>query len=139
MLAAAHSLVDFSPALRLALLAAVVALLPLSWWWLRQRGGDRRTRAAALTALTMFLTFDLVVFGSMIVVSSGSFTQIRRLAPSKRLATDVCSASAGQRLARWTAGLKMRTQNSVAIPVDDSFATPKALERMAKSLAGLFC
>ncbi len=58
------SLVDFAPALRLALLAVVVALLPLSWWWLRQRGADRRARAAALTALTMFLTFDLIVFGS---------------------------------------------------------------------------
>ncbi len=55
---------DFAPALRLALLATVVALLPLSWWWLRQRGSDSRARAAALTALTMFLTFDLVVFGS---------------------------------------------------------------------------
>ncbi|MBI5720067.1 MAG: COX15/CtaA family protein [Burkholderiales bacterium] len=64
MLAAAHDLVDFSPALRLALLAVVVALLPLSWWWLRHGGVDRRARAAALTALTMFLTFDLVVFGS---------------------------------------------------------------------------
>jgi cytochrome c oxidase assembly protein subunit 15 len=60
----AASLVDFAPALRLALLALVVALLPLSWWWLRQRGADRRARAAALTALTMFLTFDLIVFGS---------------------------------------------------------------------------
>jgi cytochrome c oxidase assembly protein subunit 15 len=64
MTAAATPLVDFAPALRLALLAAVVAMLPLSWWWLRQRRGDRRARAAALTALTMFLTFDLVVFGS---------------------------------------------------------------------------
>jgi cytochrome c oxidase assembly protein subunit 15 len=57
-------LVDFAPALRLALLALVVALLPLSWVWLRARGADRRVRLAALTALTLFLTFDLVVFGS---------------------------------------------------------------------------
>jgi cytochrome c oxidase assembly protein subunit 15 len=57
-------LVDFSPALRLALLAGVVALLPLSWVWLRQRGADTRARLAALTALTLFLTFDLVVFGA---------------------------------------------------------------------------
>jgi len=61
---AAASLVDFAPTLRLALLAAVVAMLPLTWWWLRGRGADPRARAAALTALTMFLTFDLVVFGS---------------------------------------------------------------------------
>ncbi|MBL8348079.1 MAG: COX15/CtaA family protein [Rubrivivax sp.] len=60
----AANLVDFAPTLRLALLAAVVAMLPLTWWWLRARGADPRARAAALTALTMFLTFDLVVFGS---------------------------------------------------------------------------
>jgi cytochrome c oxidase assembly protein subunit 15 len=56
--------VDLAPALRLALLAAVVALLPLSWVWLRRRGADTRARLAALTALTLFLTFDLVVFGA---------------------------------------------------------------------------
>ena len=58
------SLVDFAPALRLALLAGVIALVPLSWLWLRQRGADPRARLAALTALTLFLTFDLVVFGA---------------------------------------------------------------------------
>lgn len=56
--------VDLSPLLRLALLAGVVALLPLSWWWLRQRGAPMRQRLAALTALTLFLTFDLIVFGA---------------------------------------------------------------------------
>ena len=55
---------DFESAVRLALLALVIALLPLSWIWLRQRGGDARARLAALTAITLFLTFDLVVFGS---------------------------------------------------------------------------
>ena len=49
---------------RLALLALVIALLPLSWVWLRQRGRDARARLAALTAITLFLTFDLIVFGS---------------------------------------------------------------------------
>jgi cytochrome c oxidase assembly protein subunit 15 len=57
-------LVDFSPVLRLVLLAGVIALLPLAWVWLRQRGADTPARLAALTALTMFLTFDLVVFGA---------------------------------------------------------------------------
>jgi cytochrome c oxidase assembly protein subunit 15 len=56
--------VDLAPTLRLMLLAAVVALLPLSWVWLRQRGSDTRTRLASLTALTLFLTFDLIVFGA---------------------------------------------------------------------------
>ena len=55
---------DLSPLLRLALLAGAVALLPLSWWWLRQRGASVNTRLAALTALTLFLTFDLIVFGA---------------------------------------------------------------------------
>jgi cytochrome c oxidase assembly protein subunit 15 len=57
-------LVDLAPLARLALLAVVVALLPLSWVWLRRRGADTRTRLAALTAVTMFLTFDLIVFGA---------------------------------------------------------------------------
>ncbi|MBC7942061.1 MAG: COX15/CtaA family protein, partial [Chitinophagaceae bacterium] len=56
--------VDLAPAVRLALLALVLAALPLSWVWLRQRGRDRRARLAALTALTLFLTFDLIVFGA---------------------------------------------------------------------------
>jgi heme a synthase len=58
------ALVDFAPTLRLLALALVIALLPLSWVWLRRRGADRRARLATLTALTLFLTFDLVVFGS---------------------------------------------------------------------------
>ena len=57
-------LVDFAPALRLLLLAALTAALPLAWVWLRQRQGDTPARLAALTTLTMFLTFDLIVFGS---------------------------------------------------------------------------
>lgn len=57
-------LVDLAPALRLVLLAAVIALLPLAWVWLRRRSGDTRVRLAALAALTLFLTFDLVVFGA---------------------------------------------------------------------------
>jgi cytochrome c oxidase assembly protein subunit 15 len=56
--------VDLAPLARLALVAVLVALLPLAWVWLRQRGADTRSRLAALTALTLFLTFDLTVFGS---------------------------------------------------------------------------
>ena len=50
--------------IKLAALALVVASLPLSWWWLRQRGASTRARLAALTVLTAFLTFDLIVFGA---------------------------------------------------------------------------
>ena len=56
--------VDFSPTLRLLLLAGVGALLPLAWVWLRQRRGDPRARLALLTSLTLFLTFDLIVVGA---------------------------------------------------------------------------
>ena len=55
---------DFAPALRLLLLAGTIALLPLGWVWLRQRGAGVPAQLAALTALVMFLTFDLIVFGS---------------------------------------------------------------------------
>ncbi len=64
MLGSDPSLVDFAPILRLLLLALVLAALPLAWWWLRARHGDTRARIAALTALTLFLTFDLIVFGA---------------------------------------------------------------------------
>ncbi len=59
-----QALVDFAPAARMALLTLTLATLPLSWLWLRQRGADTRVRLAALTALTLFLTFDLIVFGA---------------------------------------------------------------------------
>ena len=60
----ATPLVDFAPTARLLGMAALFALLPLTWWWLRQRAADPRARLAALTALTLFLTFDLIVFGA---------------------------------------------------------------------------
>lgn len=56
--------IDPGSLLRLVLVAALVALLPLAWWALRQRGAPPRRRLAALTALTLFLTFDLIVFGA---------------------------------------------------------------------------
>jgi len=57
-------LVNFAPLLRLSLLVLLIALGPLALVWLRQRGRNTSARLAALTALTLFLTFDLVVFGS---------------------------------------------------------------------------
>jgi heme a synthase len=59
-----HALVDFRPALQLLALAGGLSLLPLAWWWWRQRGAGPAARRAALTLLTLFLTFDLVVFGA---------------------------------------------------------------------------
>ena len=57
------SLYDLAPALRLALLGIAIALGPLAWVWLRHRGSPAQ-RLAALTLLTLFLTFDLVLFGA---------------------------------------------------------------------------
>ena len=67
-----QSLVDLAPLARLVLLAFVLALFPLAWVWLRRtppsasdavHDGLHR-RLQALTALTLFLTFDLIVFGA---------------------------------------------------------------------------
>jgi heme a synthase len=58
------SLYDFSPALSLMLLGAVIALAPLAWVWLRNRKASLPQRLRALTLLTLFLTFDLVLFGA---------------------------------------------------------------------------
>ena len=57
-------LVDLSPLPVLAALAATVAAPPLAWWWWRGRGTGARARLAALAVLTLFLTFDLIVFGA---------------------------------------------------------------------------
>ena len=61
---AAQSLIDWAPVARIALLGIVVALGPLAWWWLRHRGASPTRRLHALTLLTLFLTFDLVLFGA---------------------------------------------------------------------------
>jgi cytochrome c oxidase assembly protein subunit 15 len=58
------ALVDWSPIVRMALLGSALALGPLLWVWLRHRGAAPAKRLHALTLLTLFLTFDLVVFGA---------------------------------------------------------------------------
>jgi cytochrome c oxidase assembly protein subunit 15 len=57
-------LYDLTPIVRMATLGVVLALGPLAWVWLRHRGATPAARLRALTLLTMFLTFDLVVFGA---------------------------------------------------------------------------
>jgi cytochrome c oxidase assembly protein subunit 15 len=58
------SLYDLAPALRVALLGIAVASGPLAWVWLRNKQAGTPQRLAALTLLTLFLTFDLVLFGA---------------------------------------------------------------------------
>ncbi len=59
-----QALYDLAPALRLALLGIAVAAGPLAWVWLRNKQAAPAHRLAALTVLTLFLTFDLVLFGA---------------------------------------------------------------------------
>jgi cytochrome c oxidase assembly protein subunit 15 len=55
---------DFSPVLHLLLLGAAVAAVPITWVWWRKRADSPRSRVQALVLLTLFLTFDLVLFGA---------------------------------------------------------------------------
>ena len=57
-------LYDLSPAVRLMLMGIVVALGPLAWIAVRHAGQSPARRVRALTVLTLFLTFDLVLFGA---------------------------------------------------------------------------
>jgi cytochrome c oxidase assembly protein subunit 15 len=58
------ALYDLSPALRLMLMGLAVALGPLAWIWLRNKNASVAQRLRVLTLLTLFLTFDLVIFGA---------------------------------------------------------------------------
>ena len=60
----AAELIDWSPVLRMAGLGIVIALGPLAWLWLRHRNASPTRRLHALTLFTLFLTFDLVLFGA---------------------------------------------------------------------------
>ncbi|MFC5496009.1 heme A synthase [Caenimonas terrae] len=57
-------LYDLGPALRVMLLGVVVALGPLAWVWVRNKHASPARRLGALALLTLFLTFDLVLFGA---------------------------------------------------------------------------
>jgi heme a synthase len=59
-----QALYDLSPALHLMLLGLILALGPLAWVWLRNRQASLPQRLRALTLLTLFLCFDLVLFGA---------------------------------------------------------------------------
>ena len=59
---------DLAPTVAIALIGALLALGPAAWVWHRQRKVDAanrpRNRLAALTVVTLCLTFDLVLFGA---------------------------------------------------------------------------
>ena len=56
---------DFAPLLELLLMAALIGGGPLLWWFLRQRSATPGQRLRALTVMTVFLTFDLILFGAL--------------------------------------------------------------------------
>ena len=62
------SLINLAPLLSVMLLGLSVALGPLAWWWLQHKSanshGQRVKRLQALTLFTLFLTFDLIIFGA---------------------------------------------------------------------------
>lgn len=55
---------DLAPLATMALFGVLLALLPLAWVWHRHRRQGPAARLKALTVLTLFLTFDLVLFGA---------------------------------------------------------------------------
>lgn len=59
-----QALYDFSPLVQLMLLGLLFAGVPLAWVAYRHRHSTPLRRRQALTLLTLFLTFDLVLFGA---------------------------------------------------------------------------
>jgi cytochrome c oxidase assembly protein subunit 15 len=57
-------LYDLAPLARMMLLGVLIALGPLAWVWLRNRHAPPAQRLRVLTLVTLFLTFDLVLFGA---------------------------------------------------------------------------
>jgi cytochrome c oxidase assembly protein subunit 15 len=55
---------DLAPVVAILAVGAALALAPLAWVWTRERHPGPAGRRRALTWLTLFLTFDLVLFGA---------------------------------------------------------------------------
>jgi heme a synthase len=58
------ALYDFAPVARLLLLGVLIAVVPLAWVGLRNKNASMSKRLRTLTLLTVFLTFDLTLFGA---------------------------------------------------------------------------
>lgn len=59
-----QELYNLSPTLQLMLMGMIVALGPLAWVWLKSRNAPPAKRLRTLTWVTLFLTFDLILFGA---------------------------------------------------------------------------
>lgn len=58
------SLYNLGPLLHLLVMGALAAMVPLCWVWLRNPRASTAHRVRLLTMVTLFLTFDLVLFGA---------------------------------------------------------------------------
>jgi cytochrome c oxidase assembly protein subunit 15 len=59
-----QSLYDLGPVAWLMAMGVLIAVGPLVWVWRRNAGAGPARRLHALTVLTLFLTFDLTLFGA---------------------------------------------------------------------------
>ena len=59
-----NALINLTPILKVMLLGLCVAIGPISWWWLKNGHQQLAKRFQTLTLLTLFLTFDLIIFGA---------------------------------------------------------------------------
>jgi heme a synthase len=57
-------LYNLAPLVRMMGMGLALALVPLLWLWMRHRQTSVSRRLQVLTVLTLFLTFDLVLFGA---------------------------------------------------------------------------
>jgi cytochrome c oxidase assembly protein subunit 15 len=58
------SLYNLTPVLHLLIMGGLLAMVPLCWVWLRNPQASTARRVHALTLVTLFITFDLVLFGA---------------------------------------------------------------------------
>ena len=57
-------LYNLTPVLHLLVMGGLVAMMPLCWVWLRHSKASITHRVQVLTLVTLFITFDLVLFGA---------------------------------------------------------------------------
>lgn len=60
----AADLYNLTPVIRMLLIGALIACVPALWVYLRNRQKSSVSRYQALVVITLFLTFDLVLFGA---------------------------------------------------------------------------
>ena len=58
------SLINLSPLAQVVLVGGLLSLIPLVWIWVSPRNHASGSRLRTLTAVTLVLTFDLVLFGA---------------------------------------------------------------------------